>query len=105
MQLSHLALVLSWLQALCYTVEFFVSVPAVTCFHVLDRQIPVYSCVHKMGMLSVPYLQSCITQFPYSNMHPSGHTGMGGQDRMQNTQLMQVELRSHSEMYSLCTEE
>lgn len=81
------------------------GVSAVTCLHVLDRQTPVCSRVHKMGMLSVPSLQSCITQFPYSNMHPSDHTGMGGEERMQNIQLMQMELSSHAEMYSLCTEE
>lgn len=68
------------------------AVPADTCFHVLDRQTPVYSCVHEMGMLSVPFLQSCITQFPYSNVYPSGHIEMGGEDRMQNVQLVQVEL-------------
>lgn len=68
------------------------GVPADTCSHVLDRQTPVYSRVHKMGMLSVPCLQSCVTQFPYSNVHPSGLVGMGREDRMQNVQLMQVEL-------------
>lgn len=85
------------------TVEFFVGVPAGTCFHVLDRQTPVYSHVHKVGMLTVPYLQSCITQFPYSNVHPSALVGMGREDKMQNVQLMQVELGSRAEMYSLYT--
>lgn len=77
---------------LCVTLWSSLWVPADTCFPVLDGQTPVYSCVHKMGMLSVPYLQSCITQFPYSNVHASDLVGMGRVDRMQNVQLMQVEL-------------
>lgn len=80
------------------------GVPADTCFHVLDRQTPVYSCVHKMGVLSVPHLQSCITQFPCSNVHLSYWYGRRGQNAKCSADASGLKLHMQR-MYSLGAEE
>ena len=66
-----------------------------------------FSCliVHKMRMLSFPYLQRWIIQFPYSDVRPPDPIIIGGVNRMQKVQITASGFKLHIQRCTLCTEE